>query len=137
MTDVHSNKQRSYNMSRILGRNTGPEITLRQLLYSKGLRGYRLRSKLLGKPDVVFNRYKLVIFIDGCFWHKCPKCFVQPQTRKLFWKTKINNNVERDRKINQKLKKIGWTVIRLWEHEVNKNPDKCLNKIIKITNHEQ
>ena len=130
MVDVHSRKQRSYNMSRIKSRDTGPEIKLRKLLFSEGLRGYRISAKLPGKPDIVFRKYKLAVFVDGCFWHKCPKCFIGPETRKKFWQDKIKNNVERDKKVNRTLKKDGWTVIRFWEHNVRKRPDRCVNKII-------
>ena len=130
MVDVHSRKQRSYNMSRIKSRDTGPEIKLRKLLFSEGLRGYRISAKLPGKPDIIFRKYKLAIFIDGCFWHKCPKCFIGPETHKKFWQDKIKNNVERDNKINRILKKDGWTVVRFWEHDIRKRPDKCVNKII-------
>lgn len=130
MVDVHSSKQRSYNMSRIRSRDTGPEIKLRKLLFSEGLRGYRISAKLPGKPDIVFRKYKLAVFIDGCFWHKCPKCFISPETRKKFWHDKIKSNVERDNKINRILEKDGWTVVRFWEHDVRKRPDKCVKKII-------
>lgn len=132
MSDVLTKKQRSFNMSRIRSRNTTPEKSFRKLLYNKGLRGYRLNANLTGKPDIVFRKYRLAIFIDGCFWHKCPKCFVEPETRKKFWLEKIESNIIRDRKVNKKLKKDGWQVVRLWEHEINKTPEKCFTKISNI-----
>lgn len=122
-------------MSRIRSKNTKPEIKFRKLLYEAGLRGYRLNSKLKGRPDIVLTRCRLAIFIDGCFWHKCPECYIQPQTRKKFWEDKINKNTERDKEVNKKLKKEGWTVVRFWEHEVIKNPKKCLDKILNIISH--
>jgi len=131
MTDVHTKKQRSYNMSMIKGKNTKPELFLRKYLFSKGLRGYRLNPKLLGKPDIIFNKHKLLIFIDGCFWHKCPKCFIKPRTNVKFWNKKINGNIKRDLNVNQLLKKEGWKVIRFWEHEINKNIESCYKKIIQ------
>jgi len=132
MTDVLTPKQRKYNMSRIRGKNTNPEKKIRKLLWSQGIRGYRIHYNLLGKPDLVFIRKKIVIFIDGCFWHKCPLCFHEPNTRNEFWMNKINSNVERDLKISKKLKEDGWTVLRFWEHEIIKEPDSVIKKIIEV-----
>lgn len=130
MTDVLTEEQRSYNMSMIKGKNTKPEITLRKILFSKGLRGYRL-SGLTGKPDIIYPKYKVAIFVDGCFWHKCPQCFREPQTNKEFWSKKLNGNVKRDSKVNRILKKEGWNVLRLWEHEIKTDPNKCYLKVLK------
>jgi len=118
-------------MSQIRCKNTGPEIKLRKLLWSNGIRGYRIYYDLSGKPDIVFTRKKLAIFVDGCFWHKCPVCFQEPETRKEFWMKKINFNVERDLKITQQLQDEGWTVLRFWEHEIRKKPDETVKKIIQ------
>lgn len=134
MADVHTKKQRSYNMSMIKYRDTKPEASLRKLLFARGVRGYRVHYKLLGKPDIVFPKKKIAVFIDGCFWHKCPKCFVKPQTNKKFWQEKINSNVERDKNVNKQLKKAGWKVIRIWEHDVKKNLNKSYLKIYKKIN---
>jgi DNA mismatch endonuclease, patch repair protein len=129
MPDVLTQEQRKYNMSRIKGKNTGPEVKLRKLLYSKGIRGYRIHYNLAGKPDIVFIKKKIAIFIDGCFWHKCPICFQEPETRKEFWMKKIHSNVERDKKVDDQLRDDGWTVIRIWEHEIKKNPEKYIEII--------
>lgn len=129
MTDVLTPAQRKYNMSRIRGKNTGPEIKLRKLLWSQGIRGYRIHFNLSGKPDIVFTKKKIAIFIDGCFWHKCPICFQEPKTRKDFWMKKIDSNIERDQKNTKKLQDDGWTVLRLWEHEIRKTPEDVLRKI--------
>ena len=131
MTDVHTKEQRSYNMSLIKGKDTKPEISLRKLLFAKGIRGYRVHYKLPGKPDIVFPGKKIAVFIDGCFWHKCPQCFVKPQTNKRFWKEKIDSNVERGKIVNKQLKKMGWKIVRIWEHEVRKNLNKSYLKIFK------
>jgi DNA mismatch endonuclease (patch repair protein) len=131
MTDVLSPEQRKFNMSRIRGRNTNPEIKLRKLLFSRGIRGYRIHYKLPGKPDIVFTKTKIAIFIDGCFWHKCPICFQEPETRKEFWMKKIQSNIDRDKKVNDLLRKDGWTVIRIWEHEIRKDPENAIKKIIR------
>lgn len=129
MTDVLTPDQRKYNMSKIKGKNTSPEIIIRKLLYSKGIRGYRIHYPLTGKPDIVFIKKRLVVFIDGCYWHKCPVCFTIPQTRTEFWLEKINKNVARDNKINSQLANEGWQVLRFWEHDVRKNPEKIVETI--------
>ena len=131
MVDVHTREQRSYNMSMIRGRDTKPEVTLRKLLSLNGIRGYRIKSKLHGKPDLVFSKYKLVVFIDGCFWHRCKKCFIQPDKNKLFWKKKINRNVERDKQVNKLLRRDDWKVLRFWEHLLRKNPHLAYKRINK------
>lgn len=125
MVDVLTREQRSYNMSMIRGGNTAPEIELRKLLSARGLKDYRLHYKLTGKPDIVFPKRKIVIFIDGCFWHRCPKCFKKPATNRKFWLEKIDSNVKRDKLVITELRKKGWKVLRIWEHEIGNN------KIIK------
>jgi len=130
MTDVLTKKQRSYNMSMIRAKNTGPEIVLRKLLSKVKIRGYRLHYKLPGRPDIVFPVKKVVVFVDGCFWHKCPECFVRPKTRKDFWDKKIRKNVARDKEVTRILKKSGWRVIRFWEHTVRKAPQRAVSRII-------
>jgi DNA mismatch endonuclease (patch repair protein) len=131
MTDVLTKKQRSFNMSQIKGKDTKPELMLRKLLYAKGIRGYRIHHKLPGKPDIVFIKKKIAIFVDGCFWHKCPVCFVKPKTRTEFWMKKIESNVKRDRMIKKNLEKEGWIVLRFWEHEINKSPDMVISEILR------
>jgi len=132
MTDVLTPQQRTYNMSQIRGKNTTPEIKLRKLLFATGTRGYRIHHNIPGKPDIVFVKKKIAIFIDGCFWHKCPVCFQEPETRNEFWMKKIQSNVDRDKKVNDLLKNEGWTVIRIWEHEIKKEPEKAVMKIIAL-----
>lgn len=134
MTDVLTPEQRKYNMSRIRGKNTEPERKLRKLLWSQGIRGYRIHYNLPGKPDIVFPKRKIAIFIDGCFWHRCVACFQEPETRKEFWMKKINSNVERDLKTTKQLQNDGWTVLRFWEHEIRKTPNEVVEKIIKCLN---
>jgi len=120
MSDVHSAKTRSYNMSQIKGKNTKPEIIVRRFLFSKGFR-YRVNDKRYpGHPDIVLPKYKTAIFINGCFWHvhKGCKYFVWPQNNSSFWETKLLSNAERDRKNYEKLTSIGWKVIIIWECEL-------------------
>jgi DNA mismatch endonuclease (patch repair protein) len=118
-------------MSMIRGKNTKPEIALRKLLFKNGVKGYRLHAQIIGKPDIVFRKKRLIVFVDGCFWHKCPMCFAKPSTTKKYWVNKIASNKSRDKIINRKLKKTGWTVLRFWEHEIVRNPGLCFEKIIK------
>ncbi|WP_375055623.1 very short patch repair endonuclease [Zobellella sp. DQSA1] len=131
MTDVLNEKQRKYCMSRIRGKNTTPEVLLRKALWRKGLR-YRLSSSLPGRPDITFPRQKIAIFVDGCFWHKCPEHFQTPKTRTEFWVQKLEKNIKRDKLVNEKLKSLGWTVIRFWEHEINKDTTACVNAVQRM-----
>jgi len=117
-------------MSMIRAKNTKPEISLRKAMAQTGICGYRLHYKLPGKPDIVFPSRKIAIFVDGCFWHKCPKCFIMPQTRKSFWKKKIESNTKRDKEVNRLLKKSGWKVFRFWEHALRKSPEQAAVRII-------
>lgn len=115
--DIHDKKTRSYNMSRIRGKNTKPEITVRKYLFSKGFRYRKNDRKLPGSPDIVLPKYKTVIFVNGCFWHGHKGCryFVVPKTNTEFWVNKINTNIERDENKYKSLKNMGWTVIVIWE----------------------
>ena len=118
-------------MSQIKSKDTKAEMILRRKLWKKGLR-YRVHcSTIDGKPDIVFIRQKIAIFVDGCFWHKCPQCYRRPKSNKDYQLPKIDNNAKRDKKINKDLKNSGWKVIRIWEHEVLKNPDDVVNRIFE------
>lgn len=131
MTDVLTKEQRKLNMSRIRGKDTSPELKIRKMLYARGHRGYRIHYDIPGRPDIVFTKKRLAIFIDGCYWHKCPICFKEPQTNRDFWMNKINKNVIRDHEVNNILRSNGWTVLRFWEHEIRKEPEKVVKKIAK------
>lgn len=116
MTDVHDTATRSRNMAAIKGKNTRPERWLRQRLHALGFR-YRLNvSALPGKPDLVFPRYKAVIFVHGCFWHmhQCP-LFRLPSTRTEWWNQKLTQNRQRDLAEQDKLRELGWRVLLVWE----------------------
>jgi len=124
MTDVHSKKVRSYNMSMIKGKNTKPEMLVRRFLFSNGFR-YKLHDKKLpGKPDLVFPKYKTVLFIHGCFWHGHEGCkyYVVPKTRTEWWLNKINRNKQKDAESILLLKQAGWKVLNIWECQLK--PDK-------------
>jgi DNA mismatch endonuclease, patch repair protein len=109
-------------MSRNKGRNTGPEVRLRRALWSRGLR-YRLAAGLPGRPDLVFPRAKIAVFVDGCFWHGCPQHATTPKNNAEFWAKKIARTRERDAAVNLALSAAGWRVIRLWEHEIRAGTD--------------
>ena len=106
-------------MSANRGKNTSPELKLRRMLRLSGLRGYKLHSKdIAGRPDIAFSKDKIAIFLDGCFWHGCPTCFVAPRTNRAFWLKKIRVNRTRDSRVKNLLRREGWKPIRIWEHEL-------------------
>ena len=116
MTDVLTREQRSYNMSRIRGKNTKPELVVRRGIHRLGFR-FRLHVKNLpGKPDLVLPKHHAVIFVHGCFWHghDCP-FFRWPKSRPEFWRAKIGANIERDRAARTALKAVDWRVLTVWE----------------------
>ena len=120
MSDVHSKEIRSYNMSRIRGRDTRPEELVRKFLFAQGFRYRKNDSRLPGKPDIVLPKYRTVIFVNGCFWHHHEGCryFVWPKNNAEFWQKKIESNVERDKRNHQLLQEMGWKVIDIWECEL-------------------
>lgn len=128
MSDVHSPKVRSYNMSRIRNKGTKPEEIVRKYLFSKGFRYRKNDSRLPGKPDIVLPKYKTVVFVNGCFWHKHEGCryFVWPKNNAEFWRRKITSNAERDQRIYNELKEQGWSVIIIWECALKNNQAETL-----------
>lgn len=116
MADNHSKEIRSMNMSHIRSKNTKPEELVRKYLFAKGFRYRKNVKKLPGCPDIVLPKYKTVIFVNGCFWHKhdCPR-FVWPSSNQQYWIPKIQKNVERDKANFQQLKNLGWRVFVVWE----------------------
>ena len=113
MPDNLTKKQRSYNMSRIKSSKTKPELN-----FKKKFREFSYQPKVFGKPDFIDYKKKIVIFIDGCFWHKCQKHFKKPKSNIAYWKPKIKRNVLRDKEINFAYKNSGWKVKRVWEHSL-------------------
>lgn len=131
MSDVLTPEQRSYCMSQIKGKNTKPEMALRKALWSLGYR-YKVSNRLPGKPDLVFSSLRVVVFVDGCFWHKCSAHFVPPKSRAQFWRDKIDANVARDERNNEALKSEGWQVVRVWEHEVKGSLQDAVARVVKV-----
>ena len=131
MADILTKEKRSWNMSRIKGKDTKPELLLRRLLHRRGFR-FRLHDKKLpGKPDIVLPRYRTVIFVNGCFWHRHSGCryAYTPKSRQEFWYRKFEATVKRDREKKGKLEEEGWDVIVVWECQLNKDADKVAGKI--------
>ncbi len=123
MADRISQEARSRNMAAIRGKDTKPEMAVRKSLHRKGFR-YRLHVKdLPGKPDIVLPKYRTVVFIHGCFWHRHKGCknAVMPKTNTVFWQKKLNGNVERDQKNQKMLQRMGWRIIVVWECAVKGN----------------
>ena len=128
MPDVFSKKKRSEVMSKIRYKDTKIELKLREAIRNSGLRGYRFNYKLIGKPDIVFNKYKVAIFCDGEFWHG--KYYTKNKHKyKKYWIEKIKYNMKRDKRNNRKLREAGWSVLRVWEKDIEKNMTKCIRKI--------
>ena len=115
-----SSKSVSKSMRSNAAKNTGPEKSLRKALYSNGIRGYRLNwRKAPGRPDICFPRLKLAIFVNGCFWHRCPRCDLPlPKTNNSFWEKKFRRNIERDRLKRKRLEDMSWRVLTIWECDV-------------------
>jgi len=128
--DNLSKAHRHKNMQNIRSKNTKMELKVRSLLHKKGLR-FRIHTKLIGKPDIVFPSKCVVVFLDSCFFHKCPYHYIQPKSNKKYWLPKIERNTVRAKEVNSALRKQGWKVIRIWEHSVKKNPEDITARIIK------
>ena len=131
--DVHSKEVRSYNMSRIKGKDTKPEETVRKYLFSQGFRYRKNDKKLPGTPDIVLPKYKTVIFVNGCFWHGHEGCkyFVWPKNNAEFWHKKIRDNILRDQRKVQALDLLGWKVIVVWECKIKSDKENTLKNLIK------
>lgn len=121
-------EQRSYCMSRIKGKDTGLEVQVRSALHKKGLRFRKHVKELPGKPDIVFSKARIAVFIDGDFWHGYRFSSWKDRLSD-FWEKKIAKNRERDTKNRRKLRQMGWKVIRLWQHEVEKDLESCVDQI--------
>lgn len=133
MADSLSSEKRSWNMSRIKGKDTVIEVKVRKYLYHQGFRYRKNVSSLPGKPDIVLSKYKTVIFVHGCFWHRHTGCkdATVPKSRTEFWMRKFERNTENDAKHFEELTKLSWRVIVIWECEVNKKFDETMEALIK------
>lgn len=120
-------------MSHIRGKDTRPEEIVRKYLFSKGYRYRKNDSRYPGKPDIVLPKYRTVIFVNGCFWHRHPGCryATTPETNREFWQKKFDQNIARDRKVQMQLRADGWNVIIVWECEISKKTD-CVDRLKRL-----
>ena len=130
MSDTFSKKKRSQIMSKVRSKNTSLELNFKKLI--RKLK-FEYQPKIFGKPDFASKKLRIAIFIDSCFWHKCPKHFRKPSANSSYWTQKINRNVERAKEVNNYLKKDGWKILRFWEHDLKNNSKKIITKIKIIT----
>ena len=134
MADVFTKKKRSQVMAAIRSSgNRNTELKLMAILRASGIAGWRRRQLLPGKPDFTFRRERLVVFVDGCFWHGCRWHCRMPQDNRGYWQRKIGRNIARDRATNRTLRKAGWRVLRVWEHSL-RSPEAVANRFISELN---
>lgn len=130
MADVHTRSVRSFNMSRVRSRgNRSTELNLIALFRTAGVTGWRRNSVLFGRPDFVFPARRVALFVDGCFWHGCRRRCKPPPRNSDFWELKISQNRKRDRLVSKTLRDEGWTVLRIWEHDLAGNHRAVLRRI--------
>src|SRR5262245_43803626 len=121
MADVFTKDKRSQIMSKILGSgNKATEGALIRFFRKNSIKGWRRSNSIFGRPDFVFSKYRVAVFVDGCFWHNCPKHGTRPSLNALFWEKKLKRNTARDRLVNLTLRAQGWEVLRVWQHELAK-----------------
>ena len=114
-------------------KDTKPELILRKALREAGFRGYRLQWKVNGHPDICYPGRKVAIFVNGCFWHRCPYCHLPtPKHNREFWEEKFERNIDRDRRNKASLEMQGWTVITVWECQIKKDPDSVTESIVHV-----
>jgi DNA mismatch endonuclease (patch repair protein) len=131
VTDVFTKKKRSQVMAAIRSRgNKDTELKLASILRAAGITGWRRHQRILGRPDFVFRKARLAVFVDGCFWHGCPKHGRKPGSNRAYWLPKLRRNRERDDEVKRSLSSAGWAVIRLWEHDLT-NPQRCAARIAR------
>ena len=119
MSDTVSKKKRSQIMAAVRSRgNKATELRLIQIFRRHGIKGWRRHLPTLGRPDFVFRNDRLAVFVDGCFWHGCPKHLRKPKGNRRYWRYKIESNRQRDLFVTRSLRRTGWRVLRVWEHEI-------------------
>ncbi len=128
--DNLSKEQRSYTMSRIRSKWTAQEKTIHSYLKGNKIK-HKMHPKIKGSPDILLNETNTAVFLQGCFWHKCPKCFIMPRTNKKYWIKKMIINKKRDMKNQKILKSKKYTVIKVWEHQIKNQFDNVLERLYK------
>jgi len=132
MTDVFTPEKRSWVMSRIRGTNTKIDLKMKEML-SEARCSYQMYPKMFGNPDFIIKRKRIAIFCDGDFWHGY-KYHEKKKPSKKFWRDKIEENMRRDGRVSRKLRREGWSVLRFWEHDIEKNQEKCMRRILRKIN---
>ena len=134
MVDRFAPEVRSRIMASVRGKDTRPEMAVRRALWGSGLR-YRIHDRtVLGTPDISSKRKKFAIFVDGCFWHGCPKCYREPKTNAVFWRAKVLRNKARREEVRKRLERQGFDIAEIWEHETG-DPDAVLKNIKRQLGH--
>lgn len=139
MADTHTKKQRSENMASIRSAgNKSTEMALISLLRQNKINGWRRHIKTAaGRPDFIFPKQNLAVFVDGCFWHGCKRHCIMPKSNQKYWEPKIARNKERDKAINRHYKSKGWRTVRIWEHDIKRNTVKIISRIKKGGSHKK
>lgn len=130
--DNLTQSQRRKNMRNIRSKDTKPERMLASALRAKKIYFGKNLKSIIGKPDFVIRKKRLVIFVDSEFWHGHPTRFIKPKTNYSYWRQKIKQNKKRDKQVNLSLRKQGWKVLRFWEHEIKKDAQKCVKKVLSL-----
>jgi DNA mismatch endonuclease (patch repair protein) len=130
MPDVFTKAKRSEVMSRIRGHgNKDTELALIKVFRLHRMTGWRRHQPVFGKPDFVFSAVRVAVFVDGCFWHGCPEHSAMPRNNRVFWAKKLAANKARDRLVTRTLRRAGWRVVRIWEHDLTKRASACVTRI--------
>lgn len=129
--DWMTKEQRSRNMAAIRSQgNRSTELSLRFRLVRAGISGWRTHPKdVEGRPDFAFDAIRLAVFVDGCYWHGCPKCYRMPEQNRAYWSQKFVRNKARDQQVAARLRRQGWSVLRIWEHTLKRDPQSALARI--------
>lgn len=141
MAAAETPEQRSYIMSRVRSTgNASTEIRLITLMKKSGIKGWRRKVALIGKPDFVFKKERVAVFVDGCFWHGCSECYRKPTKNSVYWRGKVERNMRRDADVTEQLEAKGWKVLRIWEHELRSKGggvSECLTRLSELLHREQ
>lgn len=126
---------KSEQMARVRNENTEPELILRKALWAEGFR-YRIHPDLPGTPDFAFPSSRVAVFVDGCFWHGCPEHYTAPETNEEFWRQKLERNRARDERVDAELNEQGWSVLRIWEHQVQNDLENAVAEVAAVVEDE-
>lgn len=130
--DTFSKEKRSAIMRAVKGADTSLERLFTRALRSAKAKGWRLQQRTVsGVPDFVFRIERVAVFVDGCFWHRCPRCSTIPKSNRAYWHRKLDRNERRDKRIRRKLRAEGWSIFRIWEHRLRSNPSFQVHRVLR------